>query len=94
MDEPARAIQAARAVGRRVRDWPRLRARAKLAEAIAFSNLAATRDAQRCSNEAVELSRVAGGPLVELRALDLNVRLTGDVASRRALRDLQAALSA
>lgn len=94
MEEPARAVQAVRAVGRRVRNWPRLHARAKLAEAVALSKLAATRDAQRCSNEAVELSRVAGGPLVELRALDLNVKLTGNAASRRALRDLRAALSA
>jgi hypothetical protein len=92
IDQPARALDTARAAGARVGDWPRLQARAKLAEAIALSTLASHREARWCSNEAVELSRVAGGPLVELRALDLNVRLTGDAASRRALRDLQAAL--
>jgi predicted DNA-binding protein (UPF0251 family) len=93
IDQSARAIDTARAAVGRVRDWPRLHARAKLAEAIALSTLASSREAQWCSSEAVELSRVAGGPLVELRALDLNVKLTGDAASRRALRDLQAALS-
>ncbi len=68
LDQPARALDTARAASARVRGWPRLHARAKLAEAIA-------------------LSRVAGEPLVELRALDLNVQLTGDAASQRALRD-------
>jgi len=93
IDQPARAVGVARAAGARVRDWPRLHARAKLAEAIALATLASSREAESCSNEAVELSRAAGGPLVELRALDLNVKLTGDAGSRRALRDLRAKLS-
>ncbi|HEX3456717.1 MAG TPA: hypothetical protein VHR97_02075 [Candidatus Baltobacteraceae bacterium] len=94
VDQPRRALDAARSAGARVAEWPRLHARAKLAEAIALSALSASGEAQRCSSEAVELSRVAGGPLVELRALDLNVKLTGSAASQRALRDLRAALSA
>jgi uncharacterized protein YjiS (DUF1127 family) len=93
VDQPGRALDAARRAGARVAEWPRLHARAKLAEAIALSALSSSREAQRCSSEAVELSRVAGGPLVELRALDLNVKLTGNAASQRALRDLRAALA-
>jgi hypothetical protein len=93
IDQPDRAVQMARVSGARVRDWPRLQARAKLAEAIALAKLAPGREAQWCSDEAVELSRVSGGPLVELRALDLKVKLTGDAASRRALRELRAKLS-
>jgi tetratricopeptide (TPR) repeat protein len=93
VDQPGRAVDAARAAADRVHDWPRLHARAKLAEAIALSTVASSREAMWCSNEAVELARVAGGPLVELRALDLNVKLTGDARSKRALRDLRAALS-
>jgi len=93
LDQPARALDTARAASARVHGWPRLHARAKLAEAIALSSVASSREARSCSSEAVELSRVAGGPLVELRALDLNVQLTGDAASQRALRDLRSALS-
>jgi len=93
IDQPDRAVQMARASSARVRDWPRLHARAKLAEAIALAKLAPSREAESCSDEAVELSRAAGGPLVELRALDLKVKLTGDAASRRALRDLRAKLT-
>lgn len=91
-NEPVRGLDTARAAGARVHDWPRLHARAKLAEAIALSTLASGREAASCSDEAVELSRTAGGPLVQLRALDLKVKLTGDAASRRALRDLRAKL--
>jgi hypothetical protein len=91
--QPARAVDSARAAGARVRDWPRLHARAKLAEAIALSSIASNPEAKWCSNEAVELAHVAGGPLLELRALDLNVKLTGDAGSRRALRDLREALT-
>jgi predicted DNA-binding protein (UPF0251 family) len=92
VDQPRRALSAARSAGARVQAWPRLHARAKLAEAIALAALAPGPQAQCCSSEAVELSRIAGGPLVELRALDLNVKLTGNRASQSALNDLRAAL--
>jgi uncharacterized protein YjiS (DUF1127 family) len=91
-NEPVRGLDTARAAGSRVHNWPKLQARAKLAEAIALSTLASSPEAASCSDEAVELSRTAGGPLVQLRALDLKVKLTGDAASRRALRDLRAKL--
>jgi hypothetical protein len=76
-----------------VREWPRLLGRAKLAEATALSALAREAEARRCSAQAVELSHGNGGPLLELRALDLNVRLTGSPKSLHALRELQAALN-
>ena len=60
---------------------------------LALSSIASNPEAKWCSNEAVELAHVAGGPLLELRALDLNVKLTGDAGSRRALRDLREALT-
>jgi hypothetical protein len=43
--------------------------------------------------EAVELSRLAGGPLLHLRSLDLYIKLGGDSASRSAFRDLRATLN-
>jgi hypothetical protein len=65
-----------------------------LAEAAALAALGQDRRARECSDQAVELSRGTGGPLLQLRALDLNVKLTGNARSRLALRDLQAALHA
>lgn len=93
-NEAARAVDLARAAGERVRAWPRLLGRAKLAEAIALSALERASEARRCSFQAVELSHNNGGPLLELRALDLNVRLTGNAGSLHALTELQAALGA
>jgi len=78
----------------RVRRWARLRARAKLAEATALYSLNRAAEARTASTEAVELSRGSAGPLLHLRALDLNVKLTGSSTSRAELRDLQAALNA
>lgn len=77
----------------RVRRWARLLGRAKLAEATALHSLNRAAEARAASSEAVELSRGSAGPLLHLRALDLNVKLTGSSASRAALRDLQAALN-
>jgi len=93
-NSPERAARMARRLSVRVRDWPRLQGRAKLAEAIALSALGREHDARECSDGAVELSRGTGGPLLQLRALELNVRLTGSAPSRAALRDLQTALGA
>ncbi len=93
VNRPDRAVGLARAANARVREWPRLLGRAKLAEATALSALAREAEARRCSAQAVELSHGNGGPLLELRALDLNVRLTGSPKSLHALRELQAALN-
>jgi hypothetical protein len=90
--QPERAAVMARSVGNRVRKWPRLLGRAKLAEATALSAMKREREARACSEEAVEFSRGTAGPLLHLRALDLNVKLTGNTGSRAALRELQAAL--
>jgi hypothetical protein len=76
-----------------MRDWPRLLGRAKLAEAISLAAVDRPREARQCSDEAVELARWDGSPLANVRALDLNVKLTGSAASRSALRTLRAALS-
>jgi len=57
-------------------EWPRLFDAAKLAEATALSSLKQEREARARSEEAVELSRGTAGPLLHLRALDLNVKLT------------------
>jgi hypothetical protein len=92
IDQAARAVEMTRALTARVRDWPRLEGRAKLAETVALSALGWERDARECSDQAVELSRGTGGPLLHLRALELNVKLTGNAGSRAALRDLEAAL--
>jgi predicted DNA-binding protein (UPF0251 family) len=92
LDQPVRAAEMAHSLGVRVRNWPRLLSRAKFAEATALAALDRGRDARASSEEAVELSREAGGPLLHLRALDLCVKLGGNSASRAALRDLQAAL--
>jgi hypothetical protein len=78
----------------RVRQWARLFGRARLAEATALYSLNRAAEARAASAEAVELSRGAAGPLLRLRALDLNVKLTGSSASRAELRELQAALNA
>lgn len=78
----------------RVRQWARLLGRAKLAEATALHSLNRAAEARAASAEAVELSRGSAGPLLHLRALDLNVKLTGSSASRAELRNLQAALNA
>lgn len=88
-----RAAEMAHSAGVRVRNWPRLLGRAKLAEATALAALSREREARSYSEEAVELSREAGGPLLHLRALDLCVKLGGNSASRAALRGLQAALT-
>lgn len=93
VDRAARAVELARAAGARVAAWPRLLGRSKLAEATALCALERSAEARRCSFQAVELSHGSGGPLLELRALDLNVRLTGSATSLHALRELQAALS-
>ncbi|HEY5022212.1 MAG TPA: hypothetical protein VII30_06960, partial [Gemmatimonadaceae bacterium] len=92
-EQPSRAAEMAHSLGVRVRDWPRLLGRAKLAEATALAALNREREARAYSEEAVELSRGAGGPLLHLRALDLHVKLGGNSASRAALRGLQAALN-
>ncbi|HKU80994.1 MAG TPA: hypothetical protein VJP76_02405, partial [Candidatus Tumulicola sp.] len=92
VDKPERAVELARAAEARVGAWPRLLGRSKLAEATALCALERSAEARRCSARAVELSH-DGGPLLELRALDLNVRLTGSATSLHALRELQAALS-
>ena len=91
---PDRAIEMAQTLSDRVQRWPRLLGRAKLAEATALHALDQRENARACSDEAVELSRGAAGPLLHLRALDLNVKLTGNAASKAALRDLQSALNA
>jgi hypothetical protein len=93
LGQPGRAAELARSLGVRVRDWPRLLGRAKLAEATALAALNRDREARAFSEEAVELSRGAAGPLLHLRALELCVKLGGNSASRAALRGLQAALS-
>ncbi|MFZ0030726.1 MAG: hypothetical protein WAK84_02510 [Candidatus Cybelea sp.] len=89
-----RAAGMAHALSDRVGNWPRLLGRAKLAEATALSTLKREREARECSEEAVEFSRGTAGPLLHLRALDLNLKLGGSSASRAALRDLKAALNA
>ncbi|MDQ2865915.1 MAG: hypothetical protein M3R51_06780 [Candidatus Eremiobacteraeota bacterium] len=92
IDQAARAADLTRALNVRVQGWPRLAGRAKLAHAVALSAIGSAREARQCSDEAVELSRGTGGLPLHLRALDLNVRLTGNARSRNALRDLYAAL--
>jgi hypothetical protein len=92
VDRAQPAMELVRATHDRVRDWPRLLGRAKLAEALALSALERRTEARLCSFQAVELSHGSCGPLLELRALDLNVRLTGDAHSLHALRELQGAL--
>lgn len=82
----------ARTLSSRLRQWPRLLGRAKLAEAAALSALNRVSEARTRSAEAVELSRGSAGPLLHLRALDLNVRLTGNPAAKAELCDLQCAL--
>ncbi|HEY1682663.1 MAG TPA: hypothetical protein VGF98_13545 [Candidatus Tumulicola sp.] len=88
---PQSAVDLAREVQARSQRWPRVIGRAKVAEAIALSGLRRGAEARRCSERAIELSRDAG-PLLELHALDLNVRLTGNPRSLHSLRMLQAAL--
>jgi tetratricopeptide (TPR) repeat protein len=92
VDQPGRAAEMAHSLCARVRDWPRLLGRAKYAEATALVALDRRGEARASSEDAVELSRGTGGPLLHLRALDLYVKLGGNSASRAALRDLQAAL--
>ena len=94
VEQPDRAVVMARSLGNRLWDWPRLAGRAKLAEATALSALRREREARDCSEQAVAFSHGTAGPLLHLRALDLNVRLTGDARSRATLRELQEALSA
>jgi tetratricopeptide (TPR) repeat protein len=93
LGQPGRAAEMAHSLGVRVRNWPRLLGRAKLAEATALAALNREREARAYSEEAVELSRGAAGPLLHLRALELCVKLGGNSASRAALRGLQAALN-
>ena|SRR5579862_1647287 len=92
--QPDSGAKLARSSSARVRQLPRLLGRAKLAEATALHSLHRWDEARLSSAEAVELSRGSAGPLLHLRALDLNVRLTGNPRARHALRDLQAALGA
>ena len=92
--QPERAAGMAHVLGDRVGNWPRLLGRAKLAEATALSTLKREREARECSEAAVEFSRGTAGPLLHLRALDLNVKLCGSSSSRAELRDLKAALNA
>lgn len=92
--QAGRAATLSRSLSERVREWPRLFGRAKLAEATALSSLKQEREARARSEEAVELSRGTAGPLLHLRALDLNVKLTGNAGSKAALRELRAALRA
>ena len=87
-----RAVVMSRSLSSRVAKWPRLLGRAKLAEATALSSLRCEPEARARSEEAVEFSRGTAGPLLHMRALDLNVKLTGNAGSRAALRELQAAL--
>ncbi|MEO6989935.1 MAG: hypothetical protein ABI346_07620 [Candidatus Baltobacteraceae bacterium] len=82
------------ALSARVGEWPRLVGRAKLAEALALDALDRTTEARECNDEAVEIARAAGSPLLRLRSLGLHVRLTGSERSRRNQRELHAALSA
>jgi len=93
----ARAPQAmarARGLEPRVRAWSRLTGRLKLAQAVALEALGAANEARRASAEAVEHATAQGSPLLRRRALELDVKLSGNSASRRTLRELQAALSA
>jgi hypothetical protein len=94
VDQTERAVGLARALSARMLDWPRLLGRAKLAEAISLAAAGYGGEARSCSDEAVELARRDGSPLAEVRALELNARLTGSRASRVALRDLRLALNA
>jgi predicted DNA-binding protein (UPF0251 family) len=93
VNQAHRAVGMATALSRRVHAWPRLFGRAKLAEAISLAAAARRREARESSDQAVELSRQGGSPLLQLKALELNARLTGSGTSRAALRDLQAALT-
>jgi hypothetical protein len=93
LEQPGRAAEMAHMLGIRVGNWPRLLGRAKLAEATALAALNRTSEARVQSMEAVELSRLAGGPLLHLRSLDLYIKLGGDSASRSAFRDLRATLN-
>ena len=94
VDQTDRAVGMARALSARMDDWPRLLGRAKLAEAISLAAAGSEREARVCSDQAVELSRLDGSPLAQVRALELNARLTGSRASRAALQDLRLALNA
>jgi tetratricopeptide (TPR) repeat protein len=93
LGQPDHAAAMAHALGAQLRHWPRLLGRAKLAEATALAALNREAEARAYTEEAVELSRGAGGPLLHLRALDLCVKLGGNSTSRAALRGLQAALN-
>jgi predicted DNA-binding protein (UPF0251 family) len=92
--QPERAAGLARVLSDRVGNWPRLLGRAKLAEATALSTLKRDREARECSEAAVAYSRGTAGPLLHLRALNLNLQLGGSPASRTELRELKAALGA
>jgi hypothetical protein len=92
--QPARAAVMARSLGERLQSWPRLIGRAKLAEAGALAALERVREARACSEEAVACSRGTAGPLLHMRALDLNVKLTGSARAMAALHELQNALNA
>lgn len=91
--EPKSAAMMVESLGEVVRKWPRLRGRAKLAEAMALVAMDREREARSSSEEAVELSRGTAGPQLHLRALDLNVKLTGNAESTAELRDLREALT-
>jgi tetratricopeptide (TPR) repeat protein len=93
LEQPGRAAEMAHSLGVRVRNWPRLLGRAKFAEATALTALNRTSEARAYSEEAVELARVAGGPLLHMRALDLYTKLGGDSQSQATLRDLRATLN-
>ena len=93
VNQAHRAVDMARALSKRMSDWPRLLGRAKLAEAISLAAVDRQREARQCSDEAVELAGRDGSPLANVRALDLNVKLTGSAASRNALQTLRAELT-
>ena len=89
-----RAAPLSRDLDSAMQRWPRLQGRAKLARAAVQAALGQHHDAARLSDEAVELSKGTGGIPLQLRALALNVKLTGNRRSRHTLRELQSALSA
>jgi len=53
-----------------------------------------TSEARECSGRALEAAYADGSPLLQVRALELHVKLTGSAGSQRTLRSLQEALSA
>ncbi len=92
--ETDRAASLSRELDRDIDDWQRLQGRAKVARAAVLAATGHQREACVYSEEAVELSRGTGGIPLQMRALDLNAKLTGNPRSRKALRELGEALTA